>query len=136
MNAINIRLLSAFYGVMLLAQVPGAGASTISYTYDAAGRIVAAGYGTGKSISYAYDNAGNQLLSSQPAPGLLISRPSANQLNLYWPSVPGSLSLYYSSSLGTGAQWHISLAIPTPLGNLNVVTQALSPFTTFYRLQP
>jgi len=115
---------------------PAANASTITYTYDPAGRIVAASYGAGKSTSYAYDNAGNLLLSSQPAPGLLISRASANQIKLFWPAVPGGFVLYYSGNLGAGAQWNISGAISTPAGDLNVVTQALSPFNTFYRLQP
>ncbi len=37
----------------------GAGASLISYTYDAAGRLVAVEYGGGKAINYTYDPAGN-----------------------------------------------------------------------------
>jgi YD repeat-containing protein len=114
---------------------PGADASNITYTYDAAGRIVAADYGAGKSTSYAYDNAGNLILSSQPAPGLLVSRPSANQINLFWPVAPGGFMLYSSGSLGAGAQWNISGAIQFQTGDLNVVTQALGPFNTFYRLQ-
>jgi YD repeat-containing protein len=114
---------------------PGADASNITYTYDAAGRIVAADYGAGKSTSYAYDNAGNLILSSQPAPGLVVSRPSANQINLFWPVAPGGFMLYSSGSLGAGAQWNISGAIQFQTGDLNVVTQALGPFNTFYRLQ-
>ena len=114
---------------------PGADASNITYTYDAAGRIVAADYGAGKSTSYAYDNAGNLILSSQPAPGLVVSRPSANQINLFWTVAPGGFMLYSSGSLGAGAQWNISGAIQFQTGDLNVVTQALGPFNTFYRLQ-
>ena len=32
---------------------------TITYTYDAAGRLVSADYGNDQSIAYAYDAAGN-----------------------------------------------------------------------------
>ena len=128
-------LIRAFFVATLTILLPNANASTIAYTYDLAGRIVAADYGNGRSISYAYDNAGNLLLSSQPAPGLLVSRASASQISLAWPVAPGGFGLYSSGSLGTGAQWNFSGAIPTPAGNLNVTTQAFSPHNTFYRLQ-
>jgi YD repeat-containing protein len=121
--------------VLLLAKAATSYASSVAYTYDAAGRIVAADYGTGKSTSYAYDNAGNLIVSSQPSPGLLVSRPSASQINLFWPVAPGGFVLYSSGSLGAGAQWNISGAIQFQMGDLNVVTQALGPFNTFYRLQ-
>ena len=122
---------------MMLLSIAGSdsGASTIAYTYDAAGRIVAADYGTGKSTSYAYDNAGNLIVSSQPSPGLLVSRPSASQISLFWPFAPGGFMLYSSGSLGTGAQWNLSGAAQFQTGNLNVVTQALGPANRFYRLQ-
>jgi len=110
-------------------------ASTIVYTYDPAGRIVAADYGAGKSTSYAYDNAGNLIVSSQPSPGLLVSRPSASQINLFWPAAPAGFVLYSSGYLGAGAQWNMSGAIQFQMGDLNVVTQALGSFNTFYRLQ-
>ena len=35
--------------------------STITYQYDAAGRLTGADYGAGKSIAYTYDNNGNLL---------------------------------------------------------------------------
>jgi len=121
--------------VLLLAKAATSHASSIAYTYDAAGRIVAADYGSGKSTSYAYDNAGNLIVSSQPSPGLLVSRPSASQIALFWPVAPGGFVLYSSGTLGAGAQWNISGAIQSQTGDLNVVTQAVSPFNTFYRLQ-
>ena len=121
--------------VLLLVEVATSHASSVVYTYDPAGRIVAADYGGGKSTSYAYDNAGNLILSSQPSPALLVSRPSASQINLFWPVAPGGFVLYSSGSLGAGAQWNISGAIQFQTGDLNVVTQALGPFNTFYRLQ-
>ena len=36
-------------------------ATTITYTYDGAGRLVKADYGDGNSINYTYDAAGNLL---------------------------------------------------------------------------
>ena len=134
-NAAELRLLCALCGALLLAWVPGTGASNIAYTYDAAGRIVAADYGGGKSTSYAYDNAGNLIVSSQPSPGLLVSRPSAGQIALFWPTTPAGFLLYSSGSLGTGAPWNLSGAIQFQTGDLNVVTQAIGPASTFYRLQ-
>jgi hypothetical protein len=66
---------------------------------------------------------------------LLISRASANQITLFWPAAPGGFVLYSSGSLGAGAQWNISGAIQFQTGDLNVVTQALGPYNTFYRPQ-
>ena len=129
------NLAPAFLVATLLILLPAANASNIAYTYDAAGRIVAADYGSGKSTSYAYDNAGNLIVSSQPSPGLLVSRPSANQINLFWPIVPSGFLLHSSGSLATGAQWNLSGTAQFQMGDFNVVTQALGPANRFYRLQ-
>lgn len=110
-------------------------ASSVVYTHDPAGRLVAVDYGGGKSTSYAYDNAGNLLVSSQPAPGLLVTRPAANQINLFWPAAPGGFGLYFAGNIGAGAQWNLSGASQFQIGDLNVVTQTLGPSNTFYRLQ-
>ena len=45
--------------VLVMAGISYAGA--VSYTYDGAGRLIAAEYGSEKLISYNYDNAGNLL---------------------------------------------------------------------------
>lgn len=50
----------------LLSSHP-AGAAEISYAYDAAGRLVEADYGGGKSIRYLYDSLGNVLQREQVA---------------------------------------------------------------------
>ena len=113
MNVFNL-LLCALLSTILLLWSPEIQASTITYTYD---------------------NAGNLIISSQPTPGLLVSRPSASQIMLFWPAAPAGFVLYSSGSLATGAQWNISGATPFQLGDLNVVTQALGTANTFYRLQ-
>jgi len=48
-------------------------ARTIAYTYDAAGRLVAADYGNGRRVTYAYDNAGN-LLRREVAAGPVVQK--------------------------------------------------------------
>lgn len=132
----RVRSFFCVFGIAALSLYSsGAGASNISYTYDPAGRLVAADYGAGKSISYAYDNAGNLFLSSQPAPGLLVSRASANQINIFWPAAPTGFGLYSSGSLGTGGQWNYSTANQFQMGDLNGLTQTLGSTNTFYRLQ-
>ena len=124
-------LCGVFFSIYALAVLAG----NIAYDYDPAGRIVATDYGGGKSISYAYDNAGNLIVSSQPSPGVLVSRMSASQIILYWPAAPGGFNLYSSGSLGTGAQWNFAGTIPAPAGDFNLVTLPLNPAATFYRLQ-
>jgi YD repeat-containing protein len=135
MNANKLRLMSALCGAVLFTRISGTSASNISYTYDPAGRLVAADYGAGKSTSYAYDNAGNLIVSSQPSPGLLVSRPSASQINLFWPAAPAGFMLYSSGSLATGASWNLSGAAQSQMGDFNVVTQTFGPANAYYRLQ-
>jgi len=49
-----VMLLSLFFSVPVFA-------GTINYTYDNAGRLTMADFGTNKSITYTYDNNGNLL---------------------------------------------------------------------------
>jgi YD repeat-containing protein len=112
---------------------PAADCGIISYTYDPAGRLVAADYGTSKTISYAYDNAGNLLRSSQPTPGLTVVSLVGNQLTLSWPASPSGFVLESASSIGPGAQWTNPGVQTTQSGNLTLATVTLSG-TTFYRL--
>ncbi len=113
---------------------PAAEASTIAYTYDPAGRLVAADYGAGKSASYAYDNAGNLIFSSQPSPGLLVSRSSASQINLVWPAAPGGFVLEGSPTLGADAVWTSVGATLTSSGNFWTATISIVGSVQFYRL--
>jgi len=118
----------------LLVWNGAANASTIAYTYDPAGRIVAADYGADKSTSYAYDNAGNLLQSSQPAPGITVVSLIGNQLTLSWPANPGGFVLQRANSINPGAQWNNVGVTNTPSGNFNSVTLTVNA-TTFYRLK-
>ena len=108
--------------------------STISYTYDAAGRLVTAGYGANRTTSYAYDNAGNLLQSSTPTPGMVIGSIVNRQFTLSWPSTPGGFVLQSASAIGPGAQWTNVGITPSQSGNLYSVTLTVGG-TTFYRLK-
>jgi YD repeat-containing protein len=127
-------LLSALCMMLLSIEGSDSGASTISYTYDAAGRIVAADYGAGKSTSYAYDNAGNLLQNSQPTPGITVVSLVGNQLTLSWPISPGGFVLQSASAANPGAVWSNVGVTNMQSGNLNSVTLTLGA-TTFFRLK-
>jgi len=47
----------------LLATAP-VGAASVTYTYDALGRLTQVIYDDGKTITYAYDEAGNRVIQS------------------------------------------------------------------------
>jgi len=47
----------------LLAAAP-VGAASVTYTYDALGRLTQVVYDDGKTITYAYDEAGNRVIQS------------------------------------------------------------------------
>ena len=53
-----------------------AGACTVTYAYDGAGRLVRADYGLGRHIAYGYDAAGN-----------LVSRTTGTGERVYLPAV-------------------------------------------------
>ena len=134
MNVFRIRLSSALCAVLLVMWGHVAGASTISYTYDPAGRLVAADYGMNRTTSYAYDNAGNLLQSARPAPGFIILGLTGTQLTLAWPAIPGGFVLQSATAIGSGALWINVNAISTQSGNLKTVTLTVNG-TSFYRLK-
>jgi hypothetical protein len=56
----KVRRLAGFAAAALMACAGSASASTVSYTYDALGRVKSAAYSSGKTILYFYDAAGNR----------------------------------------------------------------------------
>jgi len=109
--------------------------STLSFTYDPAGRLVSAVYGTNRSTSYAYDNAGNLLQSAAPSPAIIIGPIMGGQLTLSWPASPGGFTLQSATTISPGANWADTGLTPTQAGDLLVVIVPLGPGTTFYRLR-
>lgn len=70
----RIFRLVAAGALMSLAVASAASAGTITYTYDAQGRLVSAAYSDGTTICYFYDSAGNRTAYKVgtavcPAPG-------------------------------------------------------------------
>jgi len=66
---------------ILLFLTPAAMAATVSYTYDAAGRLIKADYGGGSAITYAYDTNGNLLLrevTQEPTATVYVSAGNCN----------------------------------------------------------
>ncbi|MDQ6633020.1 MAG: RHS repeat protein [Verrucomicrobiota bacterium] len=128
----NIRSIS----VLVLAVViyGSTSASVINYTYDPAGRVVSADYGSSKSASYAYDNAGNLLQSSTPSPGLVIGPIQNGQFSIAWPSTPGGFVLESTTALGPGAVWSPVVAPTNQMGDRFFVTLSVGSAQTFYRL--
>ena len=125
----------SFLAVFALALF-SAQAGVTAYTYDPASRLVSADYGANRTISYAYDNAGNLIQSSQPSPGLVVGPVVGNQFTVSWPAAPGGFGLYKANAIGAGAQWSNVGVTPTQVGNFNFVTVNLSLVgNTFYRLQ-
>ncbi|MBN1676665.1 MAG: DUF11 domain-containing protein [Kiritimatiellae bacterium] len=72
--------LAAAWLALCAVAVPRAAASEAAYTYDAAGRLVAADYGGGRVITYRYNTAGNLLerrvcgTNASPQADLLITK--------------------------------------------------------------
>jgi YD repeat-containing protein len=67
MNRMNGRILGAFMCALLELATPAARAGTISYVYDALGRLISATYPSGVITVYTYDAAGNRTAYSTTA---------------------------------------------------------------------
>jgi hypothetical protein len=73
MKTRNLAVAVVFSIFFCLCLASGVFAGTVTYSYDAAGRLIKADYGT-QSIAYTYDSAGNILqrevsAASAPTPG-------------------------------------------------------------------
>ena len=67
----------AFFVCVCVLLSTAAAADTVTYVYDALGRIVRATYASGAVIEYSYDAAGNRTEVSQAAPiGSIEATPS------------------------------------------------------------
>lgn len=62
---------------LLLCAAMGLLANTVSYTYDAAGRLVRVDYGAGGSLQYVYDRAGNLTKRIITGPGSATANAAA-----------------------------------------------------------
>ena len=117
-----------------MVATPTVRCGTIQYTYDRVGRLVQADYGSDRTANFAYDNAGNTLVSSSPTPGLALEETSGGGLLLSWPTLPASFSLQSTSTLGAGPTWSAIPVVPIQVGNLWTATVPIGAGNLFYRL--
>ena len=125
----------ALWTTVLALCTPATHASNISYTYDPAGRLVAADYGGGRSTSYAYDSAGNLLQTTAPAPSFALGPVVNHQLSLWWPANPGGFTLEAATTLGPGAPWTVMTPAPVLIGNQYGGTVNVGSGVQFFRLR-
>lgn len=91
---------------LCLMLAAGLAAQTVSYTYDAAGRLASAVYPNGKVLSFIYDPAGNLLRRqvSSPVSGPAPASSAAGVVNaasyLGGPVAPGELVTIYGTGMG------------------------------------
>jgi YD repeat-containing protein len=64
---------------LVLACALPAAADTVRYSYDDAGRLTKVEYGSGQSITYTYDGAGNLLARTVTVPGSGDPAPAAGK---------------------------------------------------------
>ena len=62
------RILSAAIGLVFMTSVAAAAPVTLTYSYDAAGRLISVTYSNGASVAYTYDWGGNRLSHDHDKP--------------------------------------------------------------------
>ena len=117
MNRSKMSCASALFALVFFMLGTGMKASNITYAYDDDGRLIGADYGANRTTSYAYDNAGNLLLRSSPAPGLLPGAVVNGQCTFCWPAFPAGYILQSSPTIGPSAAWADVQGKATPAGN-------------------
>ena len=105
--------------IALLALTASAG--TISYTYDAAGRLVLVDYGGNTNLYKLYDNAGNLLQRSAPGP-VMNSVSAGVQTTFAWTTLAGGFTLVSTPRLRPPVVWTPVAVTPTVSGSQFVAT--------------
>ncbi len=116
--------------------------AAVTYSYDAAGRLVSVTYSNGSTISYTYDKAGNILSRSlSAASGALINSVTvanggADIAQNTWIVIKGA-NLVPSNSPASGVIWSNAPdfaqgKLPTQLGGVSVIVNGKSAFIYFY----
>jgi len=128
-----------------LAIVIGLGlplSAAVTYSYDAAGRLITIIYSNGSTISYTYDKAGNILSRSvQGASGTVINSVTvanggADIAQNTWIVIKGA-NLVPSNAPASGVIWSNAPdfaqgKLPTQLGGISVTVNGKSAFIYFY----
>lgn len=92
--------------ICLLLLAAGLAAQSVSYTYDAAGRLASASYPGGNTITYTYDRAGNLLRRLVETPGAgstpVVTAAGITNAASFKPGgvAPGELITLFGSGIG------------------------------------
>ena len=109
-------------------------AGPITYTYDAAGRLVLVDYGGGTNLFKIYDPAGNLLERSAPGP-LLQAAFSDSQTTFSWPALAAGFTLSRTPSLAAPITFTPVNIAPVVNGDRLQVTVDTPPDTVFFALR-
>jgi len=115
--------------LLSLLLTAGVSASTVTYTYDEAGRLKATTYSNGASTSYSLDAAGNRkLVQTTPAPALpsapgvpAFTNVTATTATVSWAAATGIVASY-SYSVNSGAWVNVGSAQTASLSGLTTGT--------------
>lgn len=99
-------------------------AETVTYTYDALGRVIVASYSNGATVTYAYDPAGNRTTLTQTPPGSVQGFLTATPNEIL---VGQSVSLAWTTNNATAASINHGVGTVTPTAGGSV---SASPSTT------
>ena len=116
--------------------------AAVTYSYDAAGRLVSVTYSNGSTISYMYDKAGNILSRSlSAASGALINSVTVanggtNIAQNTWIVIKGA-NLVPSNTPASGVIWSTAPdfaqgKMPTQLGGVSATVNGKPAFVYFY----
>ncbi len=134
------KLLGRFILAILTLQF--ACAAGVNYTYDAGGRLAKAVYGNGSTITYTYDNAGNLLARSVATSNAMTINsvttafgPATIAQNT-WIVVKG-VNLVPANTPADGVIWSTAPSfasglMPTQLGSVSVTVNGKTGFIYFY----
>jgi len=107
-------------------------AATVTYQYDASGRLTSAAYDNGTAVTYAYDKASNLLGRTVPGPTPQIKLNAVGNSATYTaPLVRGELATIYGSNLSLTTGSILSLPVPFTMGGVQV-TVAGFPAPVYY----
>jgi len=122
------QFLAGTCGAAILSSRSSALADTVSYTYDALGRVKTVTYSNGATITYAYDAAGNRTTLSQTPPLSVQASLSASPASI----VQGqSSALSWTTNHATNAAIApgIGTVTPTAAGSVSVTPAATTTYT-------
>ena len=109
-------------------------AGPITYTYDAAGRLVLVNYGGTTNLYKIYDDAGNLLERS--APGPVMHRTTAGaQTTFAWTELATGFQLVSTPRVRPPVIWTPVAVTPTPSGGFFIATVNRPPGTLFFAIR-